>query len=160
MKKSEKILSAILTMGVGMMLIVLKGNLIGVLMTVVGVCLIALGLMDFWGRLIPPATVKCIVGVFIIICGWTVIEAVLYIAAALLLIVGILLLYDKIRCSKIVDCWQDALCEYAVSILYILMGSLLLFHKNSAMNTILVIVGVLALVQGAILLFKIWREET
>ena len=72
MKKSEKILSAILTMGIGIMLIILKGNFIGVLMTVIGACLIALGLMDFWGRLIPPAVVKSVVGIFIIVCGFNV----------------------------------------------------------------------------------------
>ena len=159
MKKSEKILSAILTMVIGIMLIILKGNFIDVLMTVVGACLIALALMDFWGRLIPPAVVKSVVGVLIILCGWVVMEAVLYIVAALLLIVGILLLYDQIRCKCVIRSWQDLLCEYAAPSLYILMGVLLLFHRQSAVDVILVLVGVLALLQGAILLFRTWREE-
>lgn len=159
MKKSEKILSAILTMGIGIMLIILKGNFIGVLMTVIGACLIALGLMDFWGRLIPPAVVKSVVGIFIIVCGWTVMEAVLYIVAALLLILGILLLYEKIHCKCVIRSWQDLLCDYATPSLYIFMGLLLLFHRKGSIGVILVLVGVLAVMQGAILLFKTWREE-
>ena len=97
MKKTEKIVSALLTIALGVLLIVLKGSVISILMTVLGVGLIAFGLVDLCNRLIPPAVVKIVVGAIVILCGWVIVEAVLYVLAAALLIVGILLIYEKIK---------------------------------------------------------------
>ena len=97
MKRSEKITVAIVTMVVGVLLIAMRDSFIGIIMSVAGVALIALGILDVFNRLIPPAVVKGVAGALIIICGWVLVEAVLYIVAALLLISGILLLYDKIK---------------------------------------------------------------
>ena len=97
MKTSEKIISAIVTIAIGVLLLVMKKELIGAFMTVIGISIMVLGLLDLFYRLIPPAVVKLVTGALIILCGRVVVEAVLYIVAAILLIVGILMLYDKIR---------------------------------------------------------------
>ena len=97
MKKTEKIISALLTIALGVLLILLKGDVISILMTVLGLGLIAFGVVDFCNVLIPPAVIKTVVGAIVILCGWVIVEAVLYVLAAILLIAGILLLYDKIR---------------------------------------------------------------
>ena len=128
MKKSEKIIAAILTMAVGVLLIVQQNNFIGLLMTIAGVCLIVFGALDVLHREIPPAVVKIVVGALIIVCGWVLIEAVLYIVAAILLIAGILLLYDKIKKKVVCDTLLFTALEYAVPSLFILIGFLLLFH--------------------------------
>lgn len=159
MKKSEKILAAVLTMVIGVTLIVLKGSFIGLLMTVAGVSLIVLGCMDIFNRNVPLAVVKIVVGIFVIVCGWTVVEAVLYVAAALLLIAGILLLYEKIRWHVRRETWLLTACEYVVPSVYILTGALLLFHHGAAMNAVLLISGVLLLLQGGVMLFKALTED-
>ena len=95
MKKTEKIITALLTIALGVLLIVLRGKLVSILMTVVGVGLIAFGIMDLFDRLFPPAVIKLVVGLVVILCGWVIVGAVLYVVAALLIIAGILLLYEK-----------------------------------------------------------------
>ena len=77
MKRTEKIVSGLLTIALGVLLIVLKGSVVSILMTVLGVGLIAFGLVDLWNRLIPPAVVKMVVGAIVILCGWVIVEAVL-----------------------------------------------------------------------------------
>ena len=91
MKKTEKIISALLTIALGVLLITLRGKFISILMTVLGLGLIAFAVLDLCNRLVPPAVIKAVVGIVIILCGWTIIEAVLYILAAILLVAGILL---------------------------------------------------------------------
>ena len=93
MKKTEKIISALLTIALGVLLIVLKGNVISILMTVLGLGLITFGVFDFFHNLVPPAVIKTVIGAIVILCGWVIVEAVLYVLAAALFIVGILLLY-------------------------------------------------------------------
>ncbi|MBE7080801.1 MAG: hypothetical protein E7371_06155 [Clostridiales bacterium] len=159
MKRSEKIITAILTMIFGILLMVMQGNFIGLLMTIAGLALIVLGVVDIFQRFIPPAVIKIVSGVLIIVCGWALLAAVLYIVSALLLIAGILLLYDKIR--KRVHCdvlWQTIL-EYALPSVCILIGVLLLFHQAVTVEIIFIISGLLTLIEGALLLVEALEIE-
>ncbi|MBQ8295240.1 MAG: DUF308 domain-containing protein [Clostridia bacterium] len=159
MRKSEKIVAAVFTMVLGILLIVLKDDFIGLLMTVAGLCLLTLGVIDIFAKRIPPAIVKIVVGGLVILCGWTVVEAVLYVVAAVLLICGFLLLYDKIK--KKTYCRQlfYTICEYAVPSLLILIGILFLFHQEKAVNFIFIVSGLLTLLEGGVLLVNALTDE-
>ena len=86
MKRSEKIITALLIMALGILFIILKDAFIALLMTVAGISLIVLGIIDLVDRLVPPAVVKIVAGALVVLCGWVIVEAVLYILAAILLI--------------------------------------------------------------------------
>ena len=159
MKKSEKIIAAILTMAIGVLLIVMQNNFIGLLMTIAGICLIVFGALDVFHREVPPAVIKIVTGALLIVCGWVLIEAVLYIAAAILLIAGILLLYDKIKKRVVCDTLLLTALEYAVPSLFVLIGFLLLFHQAVAIEIIFVFSGILTLIEGGVLLANALLEE-
>ena len=159
MKRSEKIIAAILTMVFGILLIAMQDNFISILMTIGGVCLIVLGVVDIFQRFIPPAVIKIVSGILIIVCGWALVEAVLYVVAALLLIAGILLLYDKIRKRVSCDTLWKTILEYALPAVCILIGALLLFHQAFAVELIFIITGSLTLIEGALLLVEAFDEE-
>ena len=159
MKKIEKITAAILTMAVGILLMIMQDNFIGVLMSIAGACLIVLGVVDIIHRLVPPAVIKIVSGVLIIVCGWALVEAVLYVVSALLLIAGILLLYDKIK-KRVKGCnLLGTLLEYAMPLLFIIIGFLLLFHQAFALEIIFVVTGILTLIEGGILLVEVFENE-
>ena len=159
MKKTEKLIIALLMMVIGVLFIVMKNNFIGILMTIAGISLIVLGVVDAVQRLIPPAVIKIVSGIFVVVCGWTVVEAVLYILAAALLILGILLLYDKLKrrytCAHILY----TVCEYAVPIICILIGMLLLLHRGININFIFISCGILSILEGGLLLFNTFSDE-
>ena len=159
MKQSEKIISAILTMVVGILLITMKDNFISILMTIAGGCLIVVGVVDACNRLIPPAVIKIVSGLLLIICGWAVVRAVLYIVAALLLVGGILLLYDKIKRKCKCDKVLFTISEYAVIGIMIFIGFLLLFHQAKAVNVIFIVSGVLTIIEGGLLLANTFIQE-
>ena len=159
MKRIEKITAAILTMAVGILLMIMQDNFIGVLMSIVGACLIVLGLVDIFHRFVPPAVVKIVSGVLIIICGWALVEAVLYVVSALLLIAGILLLYDKIKKRVRCDALWATILEYALPSVFVVIGGLLLFHQAVAVEIIFVITGILTLLEGGVLLIDAFIEE-
>ncbi len=154
MKKSERILAACFTMVVGILLIVMKDDFISILMTLLGVGLLALGVMDLVAHNVPAAVIKIVCGVLVIVCGWVIVRAVLYIVAAALLVFGILLLYDKIKHKVRGFTPFRTVCEYAVPVFYILTGVLLLFHNNAAIEAILIICGALTVLEGAIALYN------
>lgn len=159
MKKTEKIVAAIVLMALGIMFMILKNNFIGILMTIAGASLIILGIVDIVNRTIPPAVVKIVSGLLVIVCGWAVVEAVLYILSGILLVFGILMLYEKIkkrvRCATV---WQTVI-EYATAVICIAIGILLLFHQTSLVNFILLVCGLLTLLEGGVVLFLAFTED-
>ena len=159
MKKTEKIIAAVLTMAVGILLIAMQDNFISVLMSIAGACLIVLGVVDIFRRYVPPAVIKIVSGVLIIVCGWVLVEAVLYIVSAMLLIAGILLLYDKIKKRIVCDSLLHTVLEYVLPSVFILIGFLLLFHQAFAMEIIFVTVGCLTVIEGGILLVEAFEQE-
>ena len=159
MKKSEKITAAILTMVFGILLIAMQDNFIGILMSIAGASLIVLGVVDIFQRCVPPAVIKIVSGILVIVCGWVLVEAVLYVIAALLLIVGILFLYDKIRKRYTCDSLLKTVLIYALPSVLIVIGILLLFHQALAMKFVFIVSGLLTLVEGGILLIDAFEEE-
>lgn len=159
MKKSEKIISAVALMVLGILFIALKGSFIGLLMTVAGVSFLVLGVADIIDKLIPQAVIKIVSGVLLIVAGWAIAEVVLYILAAMLLIFGILILYDKIKrrvcCEKL---WQTLL-EYALPCVCILVGILFLFNQTAIANFVFVVNGIFLLLLGGTQLLKCFLDD-
>ena len=159
MKKTERIIAAVLTMVVGILLIAMQDRFIGILMSIAGSCLIVLGAVDIYHRYISTAVVKLVAGILIIVCGWALVEAVLYIIAAMLLIAGILLLYDKIKKRVSCDTLFKTVLEYALPSMFIVIGCLLLFHQAFALEIIFVVTGILTLIEGGIALIEAFENE-
>lgn len=159
MTKTQKILSAICVMALGVMLIVLRGDVISIAMTVLGIGCIALGILDLLRALIPPAVIKLVVGTIIIVCGWTLIGAVLYIVAGILLILGILLVYEKIKRRVQCGAWYTTLIEYAIPALCIVLGILLLFNQGNTVGWVFVVSGSITVLEGGVLLVDAIQME-
>ncbi len=159
MTKTEKLIVALVLMALGVLFILLKDSFIGILMTVVGVSLIALGGVDIFNRRLPLAIVKIIAGLLLIICGWLIVEAVLYILAGVLLIVGVLALYDRIKnkawCASV---WQ-VLLDFATPLICVAIGVLLLFQSGIGVELALIFSGVLMIVEGIAVLVDAFIEE-
>ncbi len=159
MKKSEKIIAAVFTMIIGVLLIALKGKFIGVIAVVVGVSLVVLGIVDIFNDGIPPAVIKIVFGIVIIVCGFSVVRAVVYVLSAALLTVGALALYDKVknglRCMRL----PQKICEVAIPSVCLAIGVLLLFHNLKLINIIFIICGILSLLEGGLILFNAFDED-
>jgi uncharacterized membrane protein HdeD (DUF308 family) len=159
MRKIEKVLSAALTITLGILLIILKANIISILMTILGVSLIVLGIIDLINKDATVGVCKLVVGGVLILCGWVIVSAVLYIVAAILLIAGILLLYEKIKRKIKFDCLWKTVCSYASPIIFIVIGFCLLFNQGNTLNWIFVASGLLTVIEGGLLLVNAFVED-
>ena len=159
MKKTEKIISALASIVFGVLLIILRGDLISVLMTALGVGLIVIGVIDLINKQFPPAIVKAVCGVVVIVCGWVIVSAVLYILAGVLLIAGILLLYEQIKSKTPCGSIAKRICEFATPVILIVIGILLMFNQGNTMNWVFIIGGVLTVVEGGVLLTNALTED-
>lgn len=159
MKTSEKLISALLTILLGVLFIVMKSGVISVAMTVFGVVLIILGVLDLVDKRVVPAVVKLVVGVLIIVFGWTITAAVLYIFAALLLIYGILMLYSYIKSGVRKTKLIHTIFAYVKPILLIVIGILLFCSLGRTLDWIFIVSGIIAVVEGAIMLVEAFKKN-
>ena len=159
MKASEKVIVAILTMVVGVLLIAVKDRFIGLIMTVAGVTLIVLGVMDIFKATVPPAIVKTIVGVLIILCGWTVVQAILYVVSAILLIFAVLTIYYKVKNRGCSTSLFFTVCEYLLPCILFVIGIIFLFHQSMAVNAVFILAGILTIFEGALLLTETFSKN-
>ena len=86
MKLSSNLITAILTIALGVLLAVFKEGIIGIAMTVLGVGLIIWAIIDLIDKKMEPAIIKAVAGVAVILLGWLVASIVLFVFAGLLLI--------------------------------------------------------------------------
>ena len=103
--------------------------------------------------------IKAVTGAVIILCGWTIVKAVLYILSAILLIAGILLLYEKIKAHTRCDALWQTICQYAVPAVLIVIGLLFLFNQGNTVTWVFIISGLLTIVDGGIMLTNAIMED-
>ncbi len=130
---------------IGLLLIILRGGSLGILMTVVGVLLIALGIVDVVrDKETVKGVVEAVIGVVIIVCGWT-------IASIVLLIFGILLIV-----KGVMDAWENRKKGFKALIsplITIVIGICLVVAKWALMDVLCIIAGVIFLINAVLVLF-------
>ena len=159
MKRTEKIAIALLIITLGLVLTILKEDVISILMTALGLGLIVLGCMDLYHKCIPPAVVKIVVGAIIILFGWLLVSAVLYILAAGLIIFGILMLYELLKKRAKDDNLLQTIGKYAIPSLCLLIGILLLFNQGGTVAWVFVLSGIATILEGGVLLLEAFFED-
>ena len=89
MNKKEGIASAIISVAVGLMLIIMKDDVISIALTVLGVAAIVSAIIDFIHRMPNLGLIKAVIGVCILVFGWMFVNLALYILAASIILVGL-----------------------------------------------------------------------
>ena len=154
MKKTEKIVVALLTLLLGIALLILRGSLISVLMSVVGIVFIAFGIIQWIKGQIVLAVIKAVIGIVLIICGWAVVSAVLYVLAAAVMITGILLLYEQLKNQGCGATLLQKIAAFAYPIVCILIGFFLLFNNGNEAQWVFIVSGSLTVLEGGLLLLS------
>lgn len=152
MTKTEKCIVAALTLVLGVLLIAFRENVIKIAVSAIGLFFIALGVRDFFNKSFPPAVIKAVTGIVIILFGIFAVQAVLYLLAGVLLIAGTLLLYERFKSrAYCVSTWQKVL-SYALPAICIFIGILLLFNGGNTATWVFVVGGVFVVAEGGLLL--------
>lgn len=152
MTKTGKCILAGLIVVLGILLIAFQDAVIKIVVSALGILLIALGVIDFFNKMLTSALIKGILGVVVILFGIFAVRAVLYLVAGALLIVGILLLYERFK-SRVYcqTSWQKIL-SYVLPSICLAIGFLLLFNGGKSAQWVFIVSGVFVVVEGGLLL--------
>ena len=143
MKKSNQaaLSSALLSLLVGGLFLWLREGVISIAMTVMGVALLVLAIVDLAHRRTFMGVVKAVLGGFILLAGWAILSLALYVLAAVLLIWGILGLISGARRG-------GRAMRLLAPITAILSGACLLLAPGGTLSWVFIVSGALLLLQG------------
>lgn len=158
-KNSEKLVTAILTIVIGVLMIWLKGEVISIALTIAGAILIIVGVLALVDRDIAKAIVDIVIGVLIIVFGWIFVDVMLIIAAALLIIYGLYDIYLLIKSKTKFDKWYNALLAYAAPVVFIIIGILLLCNAGGVIDWVFIVAGIFAIIDGILLLIESFKKN-
>ena len=146
-EKTKQLLGAILSIVIGVLCIVLQNQVLGWLMTGIGVLLIVSGLLDLiLAKNLISFVVKAVIGAAIILLGWLAVTVVLYIIAVLMVIYGILGIL-QISANPAAGVGLKILALFR-PVLNLVVGICLFFNQGGTVQWVLIVVGILLVVDG------------
>lgn len=148
MNKKEEIISAIASIIIGVLFIVMKDRIIGVAITVLGVVVLISALMDFLAKMTNLAIIKAVVGVCILVFGWLFVNLALYILAAGIILMGLLQI-SGVHKNMPVNLTSGEKCmEYLKPVVTVVAGACLLLNQSGTISWVFIATGVLLILQG------------
>ena len=136
----------------GVLCIVLRGGILMFAAYFVGAVLIVYGIIYLVNRVMPQGIVLLVLVVVLILTGWFAVTVLLYIFAIVLIVVGIVNLYQFYKTKAVNDSPISA--EGMRPILIMVCGILLLLNPRGTVSVLFVIVGVLLIVNGIMALIE------
>ena len=140
-KSNSELVSAILYIIIGVILTVFKAETLGWAMTIAGVFFVISGILDVLRRNFLGGAVSLIIGIAILVLGWTATKIVLLVLGILIAIKGIIALLGIFKGKK------NAL-DVVFTILTIVLGLMLAF--GNGLDIIIMITGILLIIDGVL----------
>lgn len=139
----------------GLLLLLLKGEVISIVLTIVGILVLVSAFSAWRGQRSNEAIGKAVVGVCILAFGWLFVNLALYIVAAVIVAVGLKKIVDTKNSSPVNLSLQEKVMIYAKPALIVLAGLVLFFNQGGVIDWVFIVVGVLLIVEGALEIFEL-----
>lgn len=148
-KKSNDFLTAVALIVIGALFVIYKGGIISIAMSLIGITLIVLGIIDIIRKSVASGVVKLVFAALVMLAGWLLVELALYILGAFLLIAGVmqLLALTKVKIKKIT---LPVVMRFAQPIIYILIGICLFFNQGGAISWVFTVSGIFLIIDGIV----------
>lgn len=148
MKSENKLATAILCVALGLMFILMKGEVISVALTIIGAVAIVMAIVDFSAGAIAPGILKAVAGVCVIVFGWMFVNLALYILSAVLIVQGLFQLIFTVKNLAPVLSGAQKCFAFCRPIASLTAGCCLLFNQGGTINWVFVVAGILLLAEG------------
>ena len=146
---SNELLTAAALIIIGLLFIMFKGGVISIAMSLIGITLIVLGILDVLRQRVVSGIVKLVLAALVMLAGWLFITLALYVLGAFLLIAGAgqLVALSKLKFKKLT---LGVAMHFVQPIIYILVAICLFFNQGGAINWVFTVSGILLLVDGIV----------
>lgn len=141
-KTDAALFSALLYIVLGVLLIVFRGQMLGIAMTIAGIIFVVSGILEVAKKNWASGAISLIIGIAILVLGWVAAQIVLLVLGILIALKGIIALIEALGKKKI------TLLGVLFPVLTIVVGLMLAF--GNGLDILLVVCGVLLALDGVI----------
>lgn len=145
--RSNELLTAIALIVIGLLFIIYKGGIISIAMSLIGITLIVLGIIDIVKKRTVSGVVKLVFAALVMLAGWLFITLALYILGAFLLVAGVTQLVALSK-TKIKKLTLSVIMHIAQPIIYILIAICLFFNQGGAISWVFTVSGIFLIIDG------------
>ena len=146
-KISDNTVAAVLYVLVGVLFCIFKASMLNWLLTAAGIVFIVLGVLDILNKNLVNCIVEAVLGVVILVGGWAFVEVALIIFGALLVIKGVIDLMAAIKAKA-------GIFTMIAAVITAVVGVLLIASKWVMLDWFFIVMGVILIVDGALMLIK------
>lgn len=157
-KIGNDLVTALALILIGALFMIYKSEVISIAMSIIGVTLIILGVVDFVRKFVVSGVVKIAFGVLVLAAGWLFITLALYILGAFLLIAGVSELY-KLTKVKIKKMTLPMAMHIVQPIIYILVAICLFFNQGGALSWVFTVSGLFLVIDGVVALIGAFDKK-
>ena len=143
----NEILMASILIIVGALFMIFKGEIISIIMTILGIRMIVRGIFDLMRGYTMGGVINIVFGALILGAGWLFITLALYILAACLLIAGIGELSGLLK-ERVKKLNLAVILRIAQPFIYILVAICLFFNQGGAISWVFTVAGLFLIVDG------------
>ena len=134
---------------IGLLLIIFRAGVLGILMTIIGALFIVTGVIELAkNKDVTKGVISIAIGVVIIVCGWLIAEIVLLVFGILLVVKGV---------SELIKVYKNGISASLPAIVTIVIGALLIVAKFALIDLMCVVAGAIFIANAVLMLLgKKW----
>ncbi len=154
MKKTSQLISAIMTLVLGILFLILKDGVIGIAITVFGVVLIITAILELFRKNFVSGILKAVLGIAVLTVGWLLLDIAMLVIGIVLLVYGILELIKRIVAifKKQNGKFWATVIGFINPIVCIIAAAALIW--GNFLDTAIIVAGVLLIVDGLLALIE------
>ena len=150
---ASPLVSGIALIILGILFCALRSGFVSILLTIVGVVLIILGALALVGKNWAMGIIEVAVGIIIIACGWTIVDITLLILGIAFIAYAVYQLILAVPKFKGKDA-KEIILALLNPLFLLLLGVILVVAKWQMIDTIFIVIGVVAIVAGLIMIAR------
>ena len=154
MKLSNKLIMGILAVIVGVMFVVMKGEVLSFALTLLGVAAIIMGALEIKKDAKNSGIIKIIVGAVIILFGWMFVDITLIVIAVLMILFCGMNLIGSLKTDGYPMSTAQTISTYAKPVIGLVAGICLLFNRGGTVAWVFTVVGIVFVVEGIMMLME------
>ena len=156
MTRSSQFLSALMTLILGVLFVILKGEVVGIAIQVFAIVLIITAVLELIRLKIASGIVKAILGIVLLAFGWAITEIALLVIGIVLIVFGVLELVKRIVAlfKKNRTKLLAKILGFISPVFSIVAGYFLITSSGEAVGWAIVVGGVLLIINGVLALVE------
>lgn len=156
MTKASQFVSALMTLILGVLFVILKGSVVGTALTIFGVVLIIAAVLELIRVKIASGIIKAILGIAVLVFGWILLDIALLVIGIVLIAFGALELIKRIVAlfKKSKTKLLGKILGFISPIFSIIAGYFLITSSGQMIDWAIIVGGVLLIINGVLALVE------